>query len=89
MHQNNRVFYETKGDFNNAPDAALRPASDVIGVYEMKIPRGGYFLYNVHRPLVLGLLLAAPVLWFVAGLLRQWGMEVDRSERNALEGSGE
>ncbi len=89
VHQNNRVFYETKGDFNNAPDAALRPASDVIGVYEMKIPRGGYFLYNLHRPLVLGLLLAAPVLWFVAGLLRQWGMEIDQPERDARDGSGD
>ncbi|HEY4347890.1 MAG TPA: signal peptidase I, partial [Gaiellaceae bacterium] len=29
VHQGGKVFYETKGDANNAPDAALRPSSDL------------------------------------------------------------
>jgi len=77
LSQHHRVLYETKGDFNNSADAALRPASDVIGVYALKIPRGGYFLYNLHRPIVLGLLLASPLLWLLAGLFRSWAAMAD------------
>ena len=77
VHQGGKVFYETKGDANNAPDASLRPASDLIGIYETKIPRGGYFLTNIHRPLVLGLLLLAPILWLLADMLRRWAREED------------
>jgi len=75
VHTAGGVFYRTKGDANPAPDPDLRPARDVIGVYDFKIPRGGYFLVNLHRPIVLGLLLAAPVLWLVAGILRSWAKD--------------
>jgi signal peptidase len=71
------VAYVTKGDANNAPDAALRPASDVIGVFRYLIPRGGYILNALHRPLVLGLLLASPVLWFIAGPLFKLARRMD------------
>jgi signal peptidase len=63
------VSYITKGDANNAPDTDPRPAKDVIGVFDRTIPRGGYILNALHQPLVLGLLLAAPVLWCIAGPL--------------------
>jgi len=77
VHRGGQVLYQTKGDQNDAPDAALRPASTVIGTYATKIPRGGYFLSNLHKPMVLGLLLAAPLLWFVAEPLRRWAREED------------
>jgi signal peptidase len=77
VHQRGRVFYRTKGDANNAADPVLRPSSDVIGVYESKIPRGGYFLTNIHRPFVLGMLLLAPILWLTADMLRRWAREED------------
>jgi signal peptidase I len=77
VHREGQVLYETKGDANNAPDATLRTPSTVIGTYVGKLPRGGYFLTNLHKPLVFGLLLAAPILWFVAEPLRRWGREED------------
>jgi signal peptidase I len=77
VHRGDQVLYQTKCDQNTAPDAALRPSSTVIGTYVTKIPRGGYFLFNLHKPLVLGLLLAAPILWFVAEPLRRWAREED------------
>ena len=71
VHRNGRVLYRTQGDRNAVPDSTLRPASTVIGTYAVKIPRGGTFLLNVRRPLVLALLLAAPILWLLAGPLRR------------------
>jgi len=71
------VAYLTKGDANNAADATPRPASDVVGVFDRTIHRGGYFLTNLHKPEVLGLLLAAPVLWFMAAPLYNFATEPD------------
>jgi signal peptidase len=75
VHQGGQTLYQTKGDANNAPDATLRQSTQLIGTYLTKIPRGGYFLFNLHKPIVLALLLAAPVLWFVAEPLRRWARE--------------
>jgi signal peptidase len=71
------VSYVTRGDANNAPDAALRPASDVIGVFRLDVPRGGYVLAALHRPLVLGLLLAGALLALLAGPLFQLARRMD------------
>jgi signal peptidase I len=65
--QNGQVSYITKGDANNAADTPARPASDVVGVYAHDIPRAGYLLADLHRPMVLGLLAASVALLFTAG----------------------
>jgi signal peptidase len=65
--------YVTKGDANNAPDLVAVPPSNVIGVYEGKIPRGGYVLNALHKPQVLGLLVASPLLWLLSGWLIAYG----------------
>ena len=74
------VAYITKGDANNSRDASPRPASDVLGTFSYAIPRGGYILNSLHRPLVLGLLLASPILWFIAAPLFQVAREMDSKE---------
>jgi signal peptidase len=79
VHRSGGVFYRTKGDANDGPDPMLRPARDVIGVYAFRILRGGYFLVNLSRPALLGLLLAAPLLWVLAGLLRSWAAGEDET----------
>jgi signal peptidase I len=71
------VSYVTKGDANNAPDSTLRPAPDVVGVFRFAVPRGGYVLAALHRPLVLGLLLASPLLLLLAGPLFQLARRMD------------
>ncbi|HEX2744892.1 MAG TPA: signal peptidase I [Streptosporangiaceae bacterium] len=62
------VSYITKGDANNTADATPRPASDVIGLYNFSIPRGGYVLVAMHTPRVIVMLLASALLWIVAGV---------------------
>ena len=89
VRQNGNVFYRTKGDANNAPDATLRPASTVIGTYAGRIPRGGYFLANLHKPIVLLLFLLAPILWFVAEPLRRWARVEDDKDPSQGDGTGE
>jgi signal peptidase len=71
------VSYVTKGDANNAPDSTLRPAPDVVGVFRFAVPRGGYVLAALHRPLVLGLLLASPLLLLLAGPLFRLARKMD------------
>ena len=70
VHRLGQVWYRTKGDANAAPDVDLRPAANVVGLYDFKIPRGGYVLTNMHKPLIIGLLLAAPLLWLASTALR-------------------
>jgi len=76
-----RVSYVTKGDANNAADFSARPASDVLGVFSFAIPRGGYVLAALHRPIVLGLLLASFVLWMLARPLIGFGIRRRQPER--------
>jgi signal peptidase len=66
--QGGAVSYITKGDANNSADSTPRPASDVIGLYDFSIPRGGYVLVAMHTPRVLVMLLASALLWIVAGV---------------------
>jgi signal peptidase len=79
------VSYVTKGDANNAADTPARPASDVVGVFSSDIPRGGYILSALHRPVVLGSLIASLVLGFLAGPLFRFARQ--QSGNNALPGT--
>ena len=45
------------------------PSDRVVGLYEYRIPKGGYVLNALHNPWVLGLLIASPVLWLISGAL--------------------
>ena len=67
-----QVSYVTKGDANNAADTPARPASDVVGVFSHDIPRGGYILADMHRPIVLVLLAASIALFFMVGPLLRY-----------------
>lgn len=60
------VGYVTKGDANESRDGPVAPSSNVVGLYQAKVPDGGYVLTALHRPLVLGLILASPILWLLS-----------------------
>lgn len=84
-----KVFYRTKGDANDAPDSQLRPAGDVIGVYVASVPRGGYVLSALHRPLVPILLGVSVALFFLAGPLFRLARTLDTREVGSTHPRGD
>ena len=76
------VAYVTKGDANNAPDGALRPASSVVGLYQTKIPYGGYILNALRDPIVLILVGISLLLAFMAAPLFRWARSADAQTEN-------
>lgn len=77
------VSYRTKGDANDAPDAALRPASSVIGLFSFRIPDGGYALYGLQKPLAFVFLILAIALAVIAGSLFRMARDVNGREESA------
>jgi signal peptidase len=71
------VAYRTKGDANDSQDGPAVPSNDVVGLYQWRIPYGGYAVNALHRPLVLILLLASPFLCLLFGWLWKWAGETD------------
>jgi signal peptidase len=72
-----QVEYQTRGDANPTPDVSPVPASQVIGVYQGKVPYGGYVLNSLHKPVTLALVLLSPVLWFLSNFFFQMAREAD------------
>ena len=71
------VTYITKGDANSTADVTPVLPAQVVGLYDAKIPAGGYVMNALHQPLTLGLLLAAPLLWLISGMFFAWAKEID------------
>jgi signal peptidase len=74
------VGYSTKGDANDSRDGPITPSTNVVGLYQSKIADGGYVLNALHRPLVIGLLLASPILWLLAEPLWNWARQEEERE---------
>ena len=82
---NGLVAYQTKGDANNAPDQALVMPSQIVGLYEGKVPFGGYALNALHKPLSLFLLFLAPTLWLLSTWVFGLAKEADTKRPAAAE----
>jgi signal peptidase len=78
------VNYVTKGDANNAPDAILRPAADVVGVFHYSIRDGGYILSALHRPLVVVMFLASILFWLLAGPFYRLAANLDKRQHGQI-----
>ncbi|HUD37918.1 MAG TPA: signal peptidase I [Streptosporangiaceae bacterium] len=72
------VSYYTKGDANQGPDGVLRPAKDIVGVFQHSIRDGGYVLSALHQPLIMGMLLVSIILFFLAGPLFRAARKLDK-----------
>lgn len=71
------VGYVTKGDANDSRDDPVTPPANVVGLYQSRIPYGGYVLNDLHRPIVLGLIIASALLWLVSEPLWRWVRQDD------------
>jgi signal peptidase len=83
---NGAVGYVTKGDANDSRDGPVTPSTNVVGLFKSKIPSGGYILNALHRPLVLGLIIASPILWLLSEPLWRWAREADEPAASTTEG---
>jgi len=80
--ETNGIAYVTKGDANSERDIDRVHPADVVGTYRSKISHGGAVLDALHRPLVLILLLASPILWFISAPLLRMAREMDDAGEN-------
>ena len=83
------VAYVTKGDANDSKDAQATLSTDIVGLYHSRIPAGGYVLAALHRPMVLGLLIASPLLWLLSGSLFAWAREEEEPSMTTTGEGGE
>jgi signal peptidase I len=66
------LYIETKGDANNAPDAALVPVTQVVGRVDASVPKLGYLLYLLTLPTgILTLMCVALTMLFGIWLLEE------------------
>ncbi len=81
------VLYRTKGDANNAPDLAGVAPTQVLGIYQLRIPFGAYALSTLHQPLTFAILVMIPVVYLAEEeIRRRWtalGEEEARRRRAA------
>lgn len=54
------MYYQTKGDANDAPDWTQVPKENVIGKVLLSIPYLGYALNGIRQPIVFTLLIVVP-----------------------------
>lgn len=65
------VVYMTKGDANNAPDPWRVVPSEVVGLYQWRIPDGGYALRALESRWIFTLALVAATAWIFGGTFRR------------------
>ena len=68
------IAFETRGDANDAADAAAVPAANVIGVVVLTIPAIGYVIQATNTPIGFALLVAVPLALLVISEL--WSLFV-------------
>jgi signal peptidase len=74
------VEYRTKGDANKTPDLALVPPSAIQGVYQERIPFGGYVLSSLHQPITFVILIMIPVVFLVEEEIRRRWVSLGEQE---------
>lgn len=85
-----RVTYMTKGDANNAPDSWTVAPSQILGMYQARIPDGGYVLRFLESGLGFASALVLAVAWIASGeFRRRWrGAASPRQPRRHKRGAG-
>ena len=72
------VAYVTKGDANSSIDTPARPAANVIGVVAYRIPKGGYILTGLRRPVVVLAFLVAVLMALSVSPMIRWARRAER-----------
>ena len=71
-NKNGTTSFTTKGDNNKTEDTEAITQSQIIGKYQTRLPRAGYLLINMQRPLGTVLIILLPlVVVFTPELLKE------------------
>jgi signal peptidase len=82
------VEYRTKGDANNAPDLTLVAPSAIQGVYQQRVPFGGYILSSLHQPITFVILILIPVVYLVAEEIRKRWIALGEQDAKRKQAEG-
>lgn len=77
-------LYVTKGDANNVEDKGTQSAQSIVGVYEFRIPKLGYFASFMRTPIGFGIFVVAPALFLIGSeFVRMWRLLAEEERRKA------
>jgi signal peptidase len=85
MGESGSLAFETQGDANDAPDAALVPAANVVGTVILTIPYIGYVVQFTNSPYGFVALVVLPLGLFVINEL--WSLYRRRSPSDGIDDS--
>lgn len=66
-----KIFFETKGDANNIKDEEAVFADALIGTLRFNLPKAGYVIDFLRRPIGLVILVLVPLLYLTIGVLKR------------------
>lgn len=69
--EQDQTFYITKGDANNATDGEKVPEKQVIGKVLVNIPRAGFIIDFIKKPLGFSLVLIVPAIIVISGEIKK------------------
>lgn len=69
--QDGEIFYETKGDANNIKDEEMVSAEGLVGTLHFTLPKVGYVIDYLKRPVGLMILVLVPLLYVSIGVLKK------------------
>jgi signal peptidase len=82
-------LYVTKGDANNVVDPRSVAPGQIVGLYEWRIPYGGYVSAFIHRPLGFALFIGLPIVYLVGGEFLVLWRRLDEEERREREAAAQ
>ena len=68
IKENGKIYYQTKGDNNNANDEVLVESKDIEGVYVFRIPKLGILISNIRN--TTSIIIIVLILYFIYKILQ-------------------
>ncbi|MFA5523530.1 MAG: signal peptidase I [Tissierellales bacterium] len=77
INKDGKLAFQTKGDANNVEDGGLVLAEELVGSLALNIPKGGYIVDFIRRPIGLVLLIILPIFFLLGGEIKNMLSRMD------------